>query len=84
MSKCSRLKTKNAFRNPSDIVHAILGFAACLVNTLPYGWIVSLVTVLAYTIYEALDAETPRESYHDLIEFLVGFITALPFILSLF
>ena len=82
MSKCSRSRIRNAFTSLSDIFHAILGFIACLVNVLPYGWIVSLIITLIFTVYEALEAETPAESYHDLIEFLVGFALALPLLFS--
>jgi len=76
------LRLRNAFRKPSDLFHATLGFVACLFNLLPFGWIPSLLIILVFAIYESLQTESPVQSYCDLIEFLVGFVLALPLLLS--
>ena len=77
-----RKSVKNAFKSIGDCVHAALGFLACLVNIAPYGWIPSLVIILAFIAYEALEAENPTESYFDLVEFICGFVLGLPILLS--
>gem|GEM_PF-2619408 len=76
------MRLRNAFRKPSDLFHAIIGFIACLFNFLPFGWIPSLLIILIFAIYESLQAESPIQSYCDLVEFLVGFVLALPLLLS--
>jgi len=82
MSSCSRSRIRNAFTYWTDWLHAILGFIACLINILPYGWIVSIVIILIFVVYQAVEAEAPMESYHDLIEFVVGFMLGLPVLFS--
>ena len=73
-------RSKNAFTSSSDILHGFIGFIACLVNRIPYGWIISFLITLVFVIYEAKQPESPRESYHDLIEFTVGWILGFPFL----
>jgi len=72
------MSLRNAFTSLGDYVHAFLGFLSCLVNALPYGWIPSLLIMLVFMAYEALEAERPAESYYDLVEFICGFILAVP------
>jgi len=77
------MSLRNAFRDPYDWLHAALGFAACLINLLPYGWILSMTFMFAFVVYEALQAEKPLDSYCDLLEFLVGYALAVPLLLFL-
>ena len=77
------MSLRNAFRDPYDWLHAALGFAACLINLLPYGWIPSIAIMLTFVVYETLQAEKPIDSYCDILEFLVGCMLAVPVLLFL-
>lgn len=65
----------NAFRSPTDILHAVLGFACAILRRV--FWPLSLAMILAFVVYEALEAESRLDSYEDLIEFVAGFMLGL-------
>jgi len=64
-------EVKNAFRQPSDILHAILGFACAVLRK--YFMPFSLLIALVFIIYEAWQAEDRETSIEDLCEMLTGF-----------
>jgi hypothetical protein len=72
-------RVRNAFREPWDWLHFLLGFLSAVFVFYP----VSLFIVVAFIIYEALQAESPESSYFDLVEFLCGFMVGLIFRFSL-
>jgi hypothetical protein len=65
----------NAFRSPSDVLHAVLGFVCVALRKI--AWPLALAMILAFVVYEALEAESRTDSYEDLIEFAVGFMIGL-------
>jgi len=75
-----KMNVKNAFRTATSILHGLAGFIAGIVNVLPYGWTASLALTLVYFVYQALEAESPIDSYVNLTEFICGFIIAIPVI----
>jgi hypothetical protein len=68
---------RNAFRSPRDVAHAVLGFVVGAVRVyVPFGRLVALAASVAYIAYESVEAEPPSESYHNIIEFITGYMLA--------
>jgi hypothetical protein len=73
----SQFRRENAFKKWTDIWHAFLGFTAGLVARLiPYGNVIAFTMTIIYVVYQSLEAETPIDSYCDLVEYLVGLALA--------
>ena len=68
-------RLSNAFTDPSDVLHAVLGFVCAVLRKI--AWPLALAMILAFVVYEALEAESRLDSYEDLIEFAVGFMMGL-------
>jgi hypothetical protein len=69
------LRRGNAFTNWTDVLHAILGLACAMLRRV--FWPLSLVMILAFAVYEALEAESRLDSYEDLVEFMIGSLIGL-------
>ena len=63
---------RKAFTYWTDAVHALIGFSCAVLRKV--FWPLALAMVLAFVVYEALEAESRTDSYEDLIEFAVGFM----------
>jgi len=66
------ISRRNAFREAWDWFHFLLGFLSALLLAFPFGWFSSLVLTVVFIVYEALQAESPIDSYMDIIEYLAG------------
>ena len=66
---------RNAFTDWTDVLHALVGFACAVLRR--FLWPLALAIILAFVIYEALQAESRVASYEDVTEFITGFIVGL-------
>lgn len=71
-------RERNAFMEWSDIVHAFFGFISGL--TIKFKPLLSIIFIVIFIVYQALEAETPEQSYQDLVEFITGFIVSIPLV----
>jgi hypothetical protein len=73
---------KNAFKKKTDVAHFIMGFAAGIVNIFGFiGNILSAFGVAVFIIYQTGEEEPRIESYINMLEFVLGFIFAIPFLI---
>lgn len=88
MKRLRRLKVlkriENAFKRKTDVFHLAVGFFACIINTVGFiGFMISIFTIVTFIVYQTGEEEPRVESYINLLEFVLGFILALPFIILL-
>lgn len=77
-------RVENAFKRKTDVFHFAVGFFACIINIAGFiGLITSIFASVAFIIYQTGEDEPRIESYINLVEFILGFISALPFIILL-
>jgi len=60
-----------------SVLHTVLGFASAF--SLIYG----LVIFLVYLVYEVREKEAPVATVGDVVEFLVGYVVGLAFLVWL-
>jgi len=66
---------RKTFTDWTHICHAILGFVCVALRKI--AWPLALAMIIAFVVYEALEAESRTDSHEDLIEFAVGFMIGL-------
>jgi len=66
------MRVLNALKHYTDWIHIILGMLTKVLVI--FSPLLSLLILLTFIVYEALQRESKSESYFDLIEFLVGYI----------
>ena len=86
--KVGRLKVlkriENAFKQKTDVAHFIMGFLAGIVNIFGFiGNIISAFTIATFIIYQTGEDEPRIESYINMLEFALGFIFSIPFLIPL-
>jgi len=75
-------RIENAFKQKTDVFHFAVGFFAGIINLIGLiGFIISIFTTMAFLMYQTGEDEPRIESYINLFEFALGFITSLPFII---
>lgn len=72
-----KVRKRSAFKEKWDWFHAFIGFLSAICLLVHYGWISSLLIAVIFLIYESTQKEPPKKSYFDIVEFLVGFIIGL-------
>jgi len=77
-------RVENAFKKKTDIAHFIIGFMAGIANLFGFiGNITSAFTIATFIIYQTGEDEPKYESYINMLEFALGFIFSIPFLIPL-
>jgi hypothetical protein len=75
-------RVENAFKQKTDVAHFIIGFAAGIVNIFGFiGNVISAFTIATFIIYQTGEDEPKYESYVNMLEFALGFIFSIPFLI---
>jgi hypothetical protein len=73
---------KNAFKQKTDVAHFIMGFLAGIINIFGFiGNVISAFTIATFIIYQTGEDEPKYESYVNMLEFALGFIFSIPFLI---
>ncbi|KUH34251.1 hypothetical protein APY94_02965 [Thermococcus celericrescens] len=65
------------FDDKRSILHAVLGFFSAFL----LGW--SLLVLVIFTAYEVRENENPTATLGDVVEFLIGYVYGLAFLVWL-
>jgi cytochrome c biogenesis protein CcdA len=75
-------RVENAFKQKTDVVHFIFGFIAGIFNVFGIvGFSASVIMIVSFIIYQTGEDEPKAESYFNMLEFALGFILSLPFVM---
>jgi hypothetical protein len=75
---------KNAFKKKTNVAHFVIGFAAGIVNIFGFlGSVLSAFITAVFIIYQTGEKEPRIESYINMLEFVLGFIFAIPFLIPI-